>query len=225
MKKFVLEIACFNPEDAITAQKAGADRIELCEDYSVGGITPNENAITYVRKNLQIDLFVMIRPRAGNFIYTDQEFEEMKEQIPLCKKLKCDGVVFGILDEKNKVNKRRCSELVELAKPMQCTFHRAFDETENLEQSLEDIIACGFTRVLTSGGKGSAVDNLNTLKKLIAIAGNKITIMPGGGVRSSNISEILDETNAKEIHSAAIDKNTLKIGAKEIMRMKEKLTY
>jgi len=221
----LLEIACFTPEDAIAAQKAGADRIELCEDYSMGGITPNENDIIFVRGNLQIDLYVMIRPRGGNFIYTDEEFEKMKKQILLCKKLKCDGVVFGILTGQNKVNKKQCSELVSLSKPMQCTFHRAFDETEYLEQSLEDIIAFGFSRVLTSCGKGNAADNLSVLKKLIDIAKKKITIMPGGGVRSSNISEILNETKAKEIHSAAIDKNTLKINTEEIIRLKEKLLH
>ncbi len=219
----ILEIACFSAEDAILAQNLGADRIELCEDYSVGGITPSENSIKFAKENLTIDLFVMIRARGGDFIYSNEEFEEMKNQILLCKKINCNGVVFGILNEKNGIDKARNSELVQLAKPMRCTFHRAFDKTENIFNSLQDVIDCDFTCILSSGGSGNAADNLDNLKKLIELAGERITIMPGGGVRSNNIFEIIQSTNCKEIHSAAINKSTLRIDLEETKFIKEKI--
>lgn len=199
----ILEIACFNLESCLIAQKAGADRIELCENYKTGGITPSENLIQQARKNLQIDLFVMIRPRDGNFIYSDQEFEQMKAQILFCKQNNCNGIVFGILNQGNKVNKKRCKELVELAKPMQCTFHRAFDEVENSKEAMEEIIYCGFKRILTSGRQKTAVEGAELIKNLITKAKDKIIIMPGGGIRSFNFSQIL-KTGASEFHSASI---------------------
>jgi len=199
----LLEIACFNLQSCLIAQKAGAHRIELCENYEAGGITPSQNIIIEARKNLQIELFVMIRPRAGNFIYSDDEFEDMRSQIQFCKQQQCDGVVFGILTKNKLVDKKCCKELVELAKPLQCTFHRAFDEIENSETGLEDIIYYGFSRILTSGKASSAIQSVVLIKNLITKAKGRITIMPGGGVRSSNISEI-KKTGAVEYHSAAI---------------------
>ena len=126
----LLEIACFNLESCLIAQKAGAKRVELCQNYSIGGVTPDETTILEARKQLSIALFVMIRPRKGDFIYSDIEFEEMRSQIEFCKESKCDGVVFGILTREGQVDVARCKKLTELASPMECTFHRAFDETE-----------------------------------------------------------------------------------------------
>ena len=200
----LLEVACFNLESCLIAQKAGAERIELCQNYSFGGITPDEEIISEVRTLLNIDFFIMIRPRKGNFIYSEVEFEEMKAQIEFCKEQNCDGVVFGILTEENKVDAERCKELVQLAKPMQCTFHRAFDEAGNLEQALESIIHCGFTRILTSGKSKTAQKGIETIQQLLDKAKDRIVIMPGGGVRSSNISELLNRTVATEFHTAAI---------------------
>lgn len=200
----LLEIACFNLESCLIAQKAGADRIELCENYKAGGITPSENIIQQARKNLQTDLFVMIRPREGNFIYSGFEFEQMKTQILICKQNNCNGIVFGILTAENTIDKNRCKELVELAKPMQSTFHRAFDEIENYEAALEVIIECGFSRILTSGKQKTALEGAALIKSLISKASNRLTILPGGGIRSSNISELVSKTQAKEYHSAAI---------------------
>lgn len=200
----LLEVACFNLESCFIAQNAGAKRIELCKDYSVGGITPGETTITEARKQLHIDLFVMIRPRKGNFIYSDMEYKAMKSQIEFCKKLKCDGVVFGILTKENNVDMERCRELVRLAKPMQCTFHRAFDEAENSAKALEDIISCGFSRILTSGKCKTAKEGIETIRQLIDKAKGQVIIMPGGGIRSSNISELLNGTIAVEFHTAAI---------------------
>ncbi len=199
-----LEVACFNLESCLIAQKAGAKRVELCQNYSAGGVTPDETTIIEARQQLRIDLFVMIRPREGNFLYSEIEFEEMRSQVEFCKELKCNGVVFGIVTEEYQVDVARCKELVELAKPMECTFHRAFDETENITYALEDCITAGFTRVLTSGKKKTAREGIENLQKLIEKAKNRIKIMPGGGIRSSNISELLNRTVATEFHTAAI---------------------
>lgn len=199
----LFEIACFNLQSCLIAQKAGAHRIELCENYSFGGISPSENLIIEVRKNLQIDLFVMIRPREGNFVYSEKEFEQMKSKIQFSKQHNCNGVVFGILTGENTVDKKRCKELVELAKPMPCTFHRAFDEIQDSEKALEEIIECGFSRLLTSGKQKTAIQGIELIKTLITKAKDRIIIMPGGGIRSSNISELVFHTQAKEFHSAA----------------------
>jgi len=216
----ILEIACFSYEDTLIAQEAGADRIELCKNMGAGGLTPSRKASQEACERIKIPIFIMIRPKAGSFCYSDTEFEKMKEQIRFSKKIKSNGIVFGILDEKNRVNKRQCKELVKLAKPLACTFHRAFDETENLEQALEDIIESGFTRVLTSGGKGNAAENIETLARLIKLAGKRIAIMPGGGIRSANMEEIISKTKCREIHSAATHKKTHRINREEIKAMK-----
>ena len=200
----LLEIACFNLQSCLIAQQTGANRIELCENYSVGGITPSEKLITEARTKTQIDLFVMIRPREGNFIYTASEFELMKKQIQFCKQNNCNGVVFGILTNENKFDKIRCTELVEIAKPMPCTFHRAYDEIENSEQALEEIIECGFSRILTSGKQKTAIEGISLLKDLVKKANGRIIIIPGGGIRSSNITELINTTDANEFHSAAL---------------------
>lgn len=146
----------------------------------------------------------MIRPRGGDFVYTDAEFELMKAQILFCKEHKCEGVVFGILDAHNQIDTQRCKELVELAKPMQCSFHRAFDRIENAEKGLEQLIFCGFERVLTSGLAKSAMEGIEMLQNLVEIAKNRITILVSGGVRSSNIATLMQKIKTTEFHSAAI---------------------
>jgi copper homeostasis protein len=149
MKK--LEIACFNLESALIAQKSGADRIELCANMSVGGTTPSIEIIEQTKQNLTIDLYVMIRPRGGNFIYSNEEFQQMKDSILQIKKIGVNGFVFGILNEDETINIEQNTELINLAKPFSCTFHRAFDEVENYKTALEDVISCGFSTILTSG--------------------------------------------------------------------------
>ena len=201
--KNILEIACFNLESCLIAQKAGAHRIELCENYKEGGISPSPELIQKVKKELTIPVFVMIRPRLGNFIYSAEEFQVMKMQVLFCKEKKCDGLVFGILDSENKVDIKSCKELVELAKPLPCTFHRAFDEIQHSEQALEDLINCGFKRILTSGKQKTAIEGSSSIIKLIQKTNNRIQIVAGGGIRSGNISK-LKNTGAKEFHSAAI---------------------
>lgn len=215
----LLEVACFNLESCLIAQNARAQRVELCKNYSAGGITPDYITITESRKQLHLDLFVMIRPREGHFLYTEPEFEKMKSQILFCKTEKCDGIVFGILTSENKVDRIRCLELVELAKPMQCTFHRAFDEIENSEQALEEIIECGFTRLLTSGKEKTALEGAKNISELIQKAQGRITIMPGGGIRSATISELMKTTTANEFHSSAITTKRETADANEIIKL------
>jgi len=219
----LLEIACFNLADALLAHKLGAGRIEFCADYNAGGLSPAHNDIKVLRSKVEIPIFVMIRPRTGDFFYTIEEFTSMKEQILFCKSQLCDGVVFGILGADHKIDKERCKELVELAAPMSCTFHRAFDETIDLERSLEELILCGFKRVLTSGGKGKAPDNAETLVSLVRKAGERILVMPGGGIRAENAREIIKMTSCQEIHSAAFDLKTDRLDPNELKALNRAL--
>ncbi len=217
----LLEIACFNMQSAIMAQRAGADRIELCDDSASGGTTPSFETIKEARELISIPLFVMIRPRRGNFMYSDSEFEEMKNAVIFCRKNKVDGIVSGILTEENLVDKQRCTTLVELAKPMPATFHRAFDETDSSFAELEEVIDCGFDRILTSGQKSSALEGASFISLLIEKANERIVIMPGGGVRAENISELKKKTRAKEFHSSAINIQTRLPDESEIREMKK----
>ena len=205
MRKNLLEIACFNIASAIIAQDAGAHRIELCDNYSVGGITPTQENIKQVIAQVTIPVFVMIRPREGDFIYNVEEFEIMKQEINWCKQNNVSGVVFGILTAEKKVDEKRCEILVQLAQPMSCTFHRAFDEIENSFEAIEAIIRCGFHRILTSGKKTTALEGATTIFQLKQNANNRIIILPGGGIRPNNIAAIKEQTGAIEFHSAALD--------------------
>lgn len=218
-----LEIACFNLESAVIAQQNGADRAELCEGIEVGGTTPNFEDTTKVRQLIDIDLNVMIRPRGGNFVYSDTEFEQMKLEISEFKKLNINGFVFGILDENNKIDIERNTELVNLAKPFPCTFHRAFDEVIDYEQALEVVISCGFSTILTSGTHSNVMDGIDVLKKLVHLAQNKITIMPGGGLRSTNINHVQEVTQATFYHSSAIIDGTQIANSEEIFKLKSNL--
>ncbi len=198
-----LEIIGFNIESCIAAQDAGANRIELCAGPGEGGVTPTYSFIKAAREKLQIDLYVMIRPREGDFLYSDEEFEMMKADIAICKQLGCDGIVTGALTKDGKVDKERCRELIECAYPMEATFHRAFDRVADPFEALEDIIELGFERILTSGLKPKAIDGIETLAALIKQAGDRIIIMPGSGITSENIIEIAESTGAEELHSSA----------------------
>lgn len=202
-KNYLLEVVCFTAESAIAAQEGGADRVELCENFTEGGNTPGFGTIKLTREKLHIALNVMIRPRGGDFLYSDLEFEIMKADILQCRVLGINGVVFGILNADGSVDRLRCKQLTELASPMSTTFHRAFDMTANPVQSLEDLIDCGFTRVLTSGQKMSAMEGKDLLQKLVQQAGKRIIIMPGGGVRSHNIEALVTQTGASEYHTSA----------------------
>lgn len=218
-----LEIACFHLESALIAEENGADRIELCTNYKEGGLFPGESLLKEVLAKTSIPVFVMIRPRSGNFNYSNAEIEKMKEQILFCKKNNCDGLVFGILNSDNTVNITACQELVQLALPLPCTFHRAFDEVHDQKTALQQIIACGFKRILSSGSAANAVLGKNNLRELVQLSNGKIMIMPGGGIRSSNIKELISITGAKEFHSAAITSNNEMANAEEIKKLKSNL--
>lgn len=218
-----LEIACFNLESAVIAQENGADRVELCAEMEVGGTTPNFEIAKQVRNIISIDLNVMIRPRSGNFVYSDGEFEQMKNEIVQFKEMGVNGFVFGMLNEDNSVNKSQNSELVALAKPFPCTFHRAFDEVLDAFQSLEEIIQCGFQTILTSGQQLNVMDGINQLKELVSKANNRIVIMPGGGLRSTNIEVLQEQTKATFYHSSAITDGSEIANPEEIIQLKKKL--
>ena len=203
MRKFILEVIGFTIEGCITAQNAGADRIELCDSPADGGTTPSYGFIKAAREKLHIDMFPIIRPRGGDFFYSDDEFEIMKTDVRLCKESGCDGVVTGMLTRDGKVDKKRTSSLVDLAYPLGVTFHRAFDRTADPFQALEDIIDTGCERVLTSGQQPNALDGAGLIKQLIEKADDRIIIMPGSGIRSANIVQVAENTGATEFHSSA----------------------
>lgn len=199
----LLEIIGFNIESCITAQSNGAGRIELCDSPPEGGTTPSYAFIKEARKKLNIPLNVMIRPRGGDFLYSDEEFSIMLQDIIFCKEAGCDAVVFGILNPDGSVNKEQCSRLVEAAYPMDVTFHRAFDRVNDPEKALQDVIAVGCERILTSGLQPKVEQGMEVISRLVRLAGDDIIIMPGSGVNSSNIKKIVEATGVKEIHSSA----------------------
>lgn len=220
LSKKLLEIACFNIESCLLAQDAGADRIEFCADYSVGGITPNHKEILKAKELLHIPLHVIIRPRGGDFNYSQSEIELMKKGIEFCKEHHINGVVFGVLTENKKINKAVNRELIELAGNMSTTFHRAIDECVDINEAMNDIVSIGFKKVLTSGGKSTALVGIEVLKDFQNTFGDKIMIIPGGGIRSNNLQELIQETNCKEYHSAAITNKNEKIDIVEIKQLK-----
>ena len=221
MKK--IEIACFNLESTLIAQNAGADRVELCADMSVGGTTSTIEIIQQAREHLTIDLYVMIRPRGGNFVYSEAELEQMKSEIETIKKVGVNGFVFGVLKDDKTINLEQNKVLVELVKPFSCTFHRAFDEVLNVEKALEDVISCGFSTILTSGTFSNVMEGKEVLKQLVIQANNRIEIMPGGGLRSINISALNEMVDANWYHSSAITDGSEIASPEEIVQLKKKL--
>jgi copper homeostasis protein len=199
----MLEIAVFTIESAVAAAEAGADRLELCENPQEGGTTPSYGTLKTARARIRIPIFPIIRPRGGDFLYSDAEFETMAHDIRLCKELGFEGVVIGLLRKDGSIDTERTKELVVLAYPMEVTFHRAFDRCKDPFRGLEDIIASGCTRILTSGQVPNAMDGKELIRQLVEKAGDRIIIMPGSGVRSGNISELAAHTGAEELHSSA----------------------
>ena len=220
-----LEIACFNLESALIAQENGADRIELCNGIKVGGTTPTVAIIENAKQNVSVDLYVMIRPRGGNFVYSDEEFQLMKQDILKIKTIGVTGFVFGILTNNNTIDIEKNKELIDLAEPIPCTFHRAFDAVENYNKALENVIECGFSTVLTSGTFSNVMEGKNVLRELVIQAKDRITIMPGGGLRSTNISELDELVNANFYHSSAIIDGSEIANPEEIIQLKKKLTF
>jgi copper homeostasis protein len=200
---YQLEVIAFSISSCIIAEQAGADRIELCDNPSEGGTTPSFGMIKTARSKTSIALFPIIRPRGGDFLYSNDEFEIMKNDINICKTIGCDGVVIGLLKPDGSIDVQRTVELVELAYPMDVTFHRAFDRVNDPIDSLEKIINCGCKRVLTSGLHPTAEQGIDLIEQLVTLAGNRISIMPGSGIRAQNLEKIASKTKALEFHSSA----------------------
>ena len=199
----MLEICCANIASALNAQAAGADRIELCDNLWEGGTTPSFGMLKVLRQELKIQIFVLIRPRGGDFLYSDAEFKVMLQDIYLAKELGADGIVSGILKADGTVDCDRTTALIEAASPLPFTFHRAFDCSRDLNEALEDIIFCGAKRILTSGGKNSVAEGIEPLKELNKQAAGRIIILPGGGINSQNIQSIKEKTGCTEFHLSA----------------------
>lgn len=196
-----VEICVDSIASALGAEKGGAHRIELCSNLVEGGTTPSAGLIESVREKVRAALYVLIRPRPGDFCYSQDEFEIMKRDVLLAKRSGADGVVFGILNEHGRVDVNRSRCLAELAKPLGTTFHRAFDLSADLHESLEDVISAGVDRILTSGAEQSAEEGVASIVRLINLAQERIKIMIGGGIRETNVRRLLAETRAREIHA------------------------
>jgi len=201
--KAVLEVCAFHLESCLIAERCGAIRVELCDNPVEGGTTPSYGTIKLVREKISIKLYPIVRPRSGNYFYSNEEFEIIKDDIEICKQMGCDGISVGISKINSEIDTERLKRIVEWASPMGVTCNRVFDCAPEPFKALEDIISCGCERILTSGQKAAAPDAAPLLKQLLEQAGNRIIIMPGAGVKSSNIKKLRDETGAKEFHASA----------------------
>lgn len=199
-----LEACVGNYREGKRAKELGADRIELCDNLSQGGTTPSYGTILQCVEDIDIDINVIIRPRGGNFVYSKEEFNIMKNDVRLCKEIGVDGLVFGFLKEDNTLDYEKTKELVNLSRPLSTTFHMAFDEIENKFDALDKLIELGVDRVLTKGGNHSAHKNRDVLKRLVEYAKDKIIILPGGGVTKENFMELREYTKAREFHGTNI---------------------
>jgi len=203
MNCITTEVCASSLNSVVAAVEGGADRIELCQALPLDGLTPSHALISYCQTNLSIPVFVLIRPREGNFIYNDNETQIVMEDIDYCRSLGIKGVVVGFLDSEGAVDKIKLKEAVKRAGTMEVTFHRAFDVCADWERALEDIIECGCRRILTSGQEADSYQGRERLKQIVAEAGERIKILAGGGINPENVREILDYTKVKEVHFSA----------------------
>lgn len=201
--KFELEVIAFDIQSCQLAADNGADRIELCANPHEGGTTPSYGMMKAARKSTHVQVFPIIRPRGGDFLYTQEEFDAMKDDIKAAQDIGCEGVVIGILNKDGGIDLEKCKELIALSKGLEVTFHRAFDRVKDPNVSLEQIIAMGCKRILTSGLKPTAIEGIDTLKSLVSQADGRIKIMPGSGVRADNIVQLAKDTGAICFHSSA----------------------
>ena len=199
----LLEVCAFNLQSSIIAEKAGAKRVELCENPADGGTTPSYGTIKQTREKIGIDLYPIIRPRGGNFFYDEEEFAIIKQDILLCKQVGCDGISTGVHKQDGTIDTEKLKRIIEWAYPMGVTCHRVFDATPDPFEALEAIIESGCERILTSGQKSTAPEGIELLAKLVQQANGRIIIMPGAGVRSSNIETLINGTGATEFHTSA----------------------
>lgn len=199
----LLELCAFNVESCRIAQRAGATRIELCDNPVEGGTTPSYGTLRRAREQVDIRLYPIIRPRSGNYYYNDDDFEAIRQDIAVCKDLGCDGISVGVARVNAEIDIERMKQIVEWAAPMGVTCNRVFDGTPDLFKALEDLILCGCERILTSGGKGSAPEATEILARLVELAGDRICVMPGAGLKSTNLAEVRRKTGAREYHASA----------------------
>lgn len=204
--EFLLEVCVDSVTSALAAQAGGAHRVELCDNLLEGGTTPSAGAIEIARKHLKIGLNVIIRPRGGDFCYSDLEFECMCRDVEIARGLGADGVVIGILKPSGTIDKKRTKTLLDLARPMTVTFHRAFDMTRNPLRALDTLIELGIDRVLTSGQQESVIAGLELITALIERAGDRIIVMPGGGLDEQNLARVLKTAQPREIHLTAFSR-------------------
>lgn len=202
MPKAILEVCAFNLQSCVIAEKAGAYRVELCDNPVEGGTTPSYGTIKRTRERISIKLYPILRPRCGNYYYDADEIEILKQDIAVCKELGCDGISIGVQKIDGQIDVERLREFVELAYPMKVTCNRAFDATPDPFKALEDIIDAGCERILTSGQKSGAPEAGEILGQLVKAAGDRIIIMPGAGIRASNIKKLMEESGAKEYHGS-----------------------
>lgn len=198
----LLEVCVDSVESAIAAQRGGARRVELCANLIEGGTTPSGGLISAVRDSITIDVNVMIRPRAGDFCYSEPEIDIMRRDILLAKERGANGVVLGLLNSNGSVNKVHTREFVELAAPLKVTFHRAFDMSQDLFRSLADLEGTGVHCILTSGGEQTALEGIGTLKRLVEAANGELAIMAGSGIKERNVAKIVKETGVRQIHAS-----------------------
>ncbi len=199
----ILFEACVDSvESALAAQEGGADRVELCADLLEGGVTPSAGIIQLTRRYLHIPIHVLIRPRGGDFCYSESEFEVIQRDIETAKQLGANAAVFGILNADGSVDKEHTAMLVALARPLSVTFHRAFDRTREPFQALETLIDLGIERLLTSGQAASALEGADLIRDLVQRAGSRITIMAGAGVNEQTVGKIVRQTGVKEVHGS-----------------------
>ncbi|MBN1815717.1 MAG: copper homeostasis protein CutC [Sedimentisphaerales bacterium] len=204
-KNVFLEVCCASVEDAMEAQHGGAQRVELNSSMFFGGLTPSPGSIMQAKKRLDIPVIVMIRPRGGGFCYTEVEYDIMRQDTRSALQYGADGIIFGILQPDGTIDVRRSRTIVEMARQAgkEIVFHRAFDVTPDPFEALEQLIEMGVHRLLTSGQEASVPEGIPLIKKLIEKAGDRMEIMPGGGIKPSNLALVIEQTGAKTIHIAA----------------------
>jgi len=199
---YIIEIATTDFITTKAAVEGGADRVELCASLVEGGTTPSYGTILQCRESFTVDLFPIIRPRGGDFLYTEEEFHIMLKEVQLCKEVGCNGVVIGLLQKDGAIDLKRTAALIQAAYPLEVTFHRAFDRCRDPYEALEQLISIGCQRILTSGQKPTVMEGVDTLVRLVKAADDRIIIMPGSGLRKDNIKWLAEKTGAVEFHSS-----------------------